>query len=247
MVPPESDGFGPDRYGESFADVYDEWYDDVSDAEATEAFTSSFGKSQTIVELGVGTGRLSSPLVAAGHRVVGIDASMSMLTRFRSPDPAWPVGADMVALPVATGSCDTVLVATNTLFNLHEPGAQARCIEESRRVLRLGGRVIIEAMVPGDPDPALDRLVTTKAIEVDAAVLTATIRDRDAQQITGQHIEIRESGIRLRPWKIRYSTIDELDAMAEAAGFRLGERWSDWARTPFTDDAANAVSVYVAV
>ncbi len=247
MVPPESDGFGPDRYGESFADVYDDWYDDVSNADTTEAFTTSFGSAQTIVELGVGTGRLSSPLVAAGHTVVGIDASMSMLGRFRSPAPAWPVGADMSQLPVAPGVADTVLVATNTLFNLHEPGAQQRCIEESRRVLRLGGRLIVEAMIPGDPDPALDRLVTTKSIDIDTAVLTATIRDRDAQEITGQHIEIRESGIRLRPWKIRYSTVDELDAMAATAGFRLGERWSDWQRSPFDEHAANAISVYVAV
>ena len=247
MVPSVSDGFGPDRYGESFADVYDDWYDDVSDAVATSTFVSAFGERQRIIELGVGTGRLSTPLAEAGHQVVGIDASMAMLAKFRSPEPAWPVAADMRDLPVASGASDTVLVATNTLFNLHEPGAQARCLREARRVLRLGGRLIVEAMVPGDPDPALDRLVTTKAIDVDVAILTATIRNHDAQEIVGQHIELRESGTRLRPWKIRYSTPDQLDTMADAAGFRLGERWANWSRAPFGSDATNAVSVYVAV
>ena len=54
MVPEPIDDFGPDRYGESFADVYDEWYNDVSDAEATATFLDRFGEQQLVLELGVG-------------------------------------------------------------------------------------------------------------------------------------------------------------------------------------------------
>ena len=69
------------------------------------------------------------------------------------------------------------------------------------------------------------------------------IRDR----ITGQHIEISEAGIRMRPWKIRYSTPVQLDEIAAVVDFRLGDRFADWAESPFTEDDPNAVSVYVAV
>lgn len=250
MVEGGSPEFGPARYGDSFADVYDEWYDDVSDAEATATFVGQFGDGQRVLELGVGTGRLSTPLAVAGHSVLGVDASMAMLERFRGVDAplqSIPVGADMSVLPFDSGSFDTVLVATNTLFNLNGADDQERCFGECRRVLRLGGRLIVEAMVPAPPDPHLDRLVTTRSITVDTAVLTATVRDADRQEITGQHIEISEQGIRMRPWKIRYSTPEQLDALARDNGFLLGDRFGDWHRSPHTEDDANAISVYVAV
>ncbi len=250
MQEAEPSDFGPSRYGDSFADVYDEWYDDVSDAAATTSFMGRFGEGQRVLELGVGTGRLSTPLAEAGHFVVGVDASLPMLDRFRgveAPMVSLAVGADMAVLPFATESFDTVLVATNTLFNLNEPGTQAACLAECRRVLRLGGRLVIEAMVPGSPDPMLDRLVTTKSIDVSSAVLTATVRDSERQEITGQHIQISEAGIRMRPWRIRYATPDQLDEIATGADFRLGDRFADWDGSAHTEDAPNAVSVYVAV
>ena len=159
MIDPESSDFGPSRYGDSFADVYDEWYDDVSDAQATAEFVDRFGEGQRVLELGVGTGRLSTPLAVSGHAVTGVDASLLMLERFRgveAPLISQPVGADMSVLPFADDSFDTVLVATNTLFNLNESGDQQACFSECRRVLRLGGRLIVEAMVPAAPDPHLD-------------------------------------------------------------------------------------------
>ena len=34
-------GFGPGTYGDAFADVYDEWYADISDVAATVAYLLS--------------------------------------------------------------------------------------------------------------------------------------------------------------------------------------------------------------
>ncbi len=246
MLPPPIDEFGPDRYGESFADVYDEWYDDVSDAEATAAFVDRLGESQRVLELGVGTGRLSTAISTHGHDVVGVDSSTAMLDRFRAASGAVALGGDMQSLPIGDAHFDLALIATNTLFNLQTEQAQLSCFAECRRVLRLGGRLVIEAMIPGAPDPALDRLVTTRSISVDSAVLTATIRDADSQQITGQHIQISDAGIKLRPWRIRYATLQQLDVMAEASNFRLGARYADWDDTPCGEESSTAVSVYVA-
>ena len=69
-------------------------------------------------------------------------------------------------------------------------------------------------------------------------------QDRDAQTVMGQHVDISEAGIRLRPWLLRYSTVPQLDAMAAAAGFALEHRWADWAGTPFEADGSAHVSVY---
>lgn len=247
MVPDPDQGFGPGTYGSSFADVYDEWHADVSDAEATADFVDRFGSGQKVLELGVGTGRIATALAARDHDVTGLDVSAAMLAHIDDASPVPVVRADMTGLPFTRHHFDLVLVATNTLFNLTTPEDQATCFSEARAALRLGGRLIVEAMVPGAPDPALDRLVTTRSISVDRVVLTATIRDETDQTITGQHIELSEQGIRLRPWRVRYSTLAELDRAAERVGFRLGERHADWHGADLTDDSPNGVSVYVAV
>jgi len=240
-------GFGHETYGSSFADVYNGWYSDSDDAAALSSFVGAFGPNQRILELGIGTGRLATVLASGGHNVVGIDTSLDMLNHIDRATGAFAAAADMVEIPVRSASCDLVVAATNTLFNLDTGEALARCIEEARRVLRRGGRLLVETAVPGESDPALDRLVTTKSISIDQVVLVASIRNDEDQTVVGSHIEITEAGIKLRPWRIRLAGPEELDRLAALAGFRLGERVADWQHTPFDEHSMRAVSVYVAV
>ncbi len=240
-----SGGFDAATYGDSFADVYDEWYPDVSDAAATAGFVSRLGTQLDVLELGTGTGRLARSLTAAGHRVVGIDASIPMLRRFEGSG-ASAIAADMAQLPFANASFDCVLVATNTLFNLADADHQAACFRNVAAVLRPGGSMVVEADVPAPSDPALDRLVSTRSIEPDRVVLTATIRDEAAQTVTGQHIDISNDGIRLRPWKIRFIGPKELDRLAAAADLVRTDRVSDWSGAAFDADGPHHVTVYTA-
>jgi hypothetical protein len=87
-------------------------------------------------------------------------------------------------------------------------------------------------------------MVEARTVAIDHVILTATRHDPSTQVVESQMIEIRESGIRLRPLMIRYATPDELDRMAAAAGLALIERWSDWNRTPFANGDSAHVSVY---
>jgi hypothetical protein len=75
-------------------------------------------------------------------------------------------------------------------------------------------------------------------------VLQVTRSDPEAQTVTGSVVSITEDGIRLRPWRIRWATPDELDAMAAAGGLARVERWGDWDRRPFDDDSPRHVTVY---
>src|SRR4029079_297912 len=63
------DGYTNSTYGDAFADVYDEWYHDISDIGATvdllTGLAAEFG-DLPVLELGVGTGRLAVPLAARG-------------------------------------------------------------------------------------------------------------------------------------------------------------------------------------
>jgi SAM-dependent methyltransferase len=242
------EGYDAASYGRGFADVYDEWYADVSDVDATVAFVGRLAAAGNgrVLELGVGTGRLAIPLAAAGAVVTGIDASPEMLARLRAKPGAAAVTAvlgDMAEVAV-TGPFAVAFVAFNTFFNLTTPAAQARCFARVAAVLEPGGRFVLEAFVPPEPGAAPDSTVAARTVEIDRVVLTAARRDPDTQTIAGQHIEITERGVRLRPWLVRYAAPRELDGFAAAAGLELERRHADWCEAPFDEDSTAHVSVY---
>ncbi len=243
--------FGPETYGDAFADVYDDWYGEVSDADATAAFVAERAGDGPIVELGVGTGRLVGPLLVTGagrrHGVIGVDASAPMLARCRAAFPSLPLlRADLGALPflpTPAGGVGAALCAFNTLFNLDEAG-QRRLFERCADVLRPDGVLVVEASTGDGLGDGPASAVGVSRLEADALVLAATVVDATEQTIRGQHVDITEAGIRLRPWRVRWTTPAQLDEMATAAGLTLTERCAEVDGTPFDDDAGRHVSVY---
>jgi SAM-dependent methyltransferase len=245
--------FDAATYGERFADVYDEWYGAVSDVAATVGAVADLAGGGPVLELGVGTGRLAVPLAQRGLEVHGIDASPAMLERLATKAAAAGVvvhahGDDFADVDVAVeGGFAVVLVAFNTLFNLADAGAQRRCMAAVARRLRPDGWLAVEAFVPGVPGPdyAVEGgAVTPRSVEPDRVVLQVTMHDAVAQTVVGSIVDITETGIRLRPWRIRWATPDELDAMAEEAGLARAERWGDWDRRPFDDVSPKHVTLY---
>lgn len=238
-------GYGPATYGDGFADVYDDWYAEVSPPEATARFLA--GQTDgPVLELGSGTGRLAGPLRAAGVPVIGLDASTAMLVRSRHRHPAVPVvAADMAELPARAGSFGAVLLAFNTLFNLPTVAGQRRCLTEARRALRPDGLVAVEAFVPGDgAGEAADRVDVVR-LEADLVVLRVSRTDPDAGTVAGHHVELRDGApVRLRPWQLRFAGPAELDQAAGAAGLSLEARFEDWDQAPFTEASDTHVTVY---
>lgn len=240
------DGYGPSSYGDSFADVYDSWYGAVSDVDATVEGVATLAGGGPVLELGVGTGRLAIPLAARGLEVVGVDASAEMLDRLKAKDTAGSVRtveADMADPGVASRHFALAFAAFNTFFNLTDDDAQSRCVASLARVLRPEGRVAIEAFVP-PTDGMTEGGVSVRDITTTHLVLTASHHDPDGQVIHGQHVEMCDDGIRMRPWVLHYRTPPQLDALFESHGFVLERRHADWADTAFDAGAESHVSVY---
>jgi len=238
-------GYGPSTYGDGFADVYDDWYADVSPPDATAAFVAA-RTAGPVLELGSGTGRLAAPLRAFGLGVVGLDASVAMLRRCLDRDPGVPVvAADMAEVPVRDGRLGGVLVAFNTLFNLATEAGQRRCLTQARRALAPGGVVVVEAFVPGrGAEEASDRVDVVR-LEADLVVLRVSRTDPGAGTVTGHHVELRHgSPVRLRPWQLHFRSPGELDLLAAAAGLQLAERYAGWDQQPFDAASTTHVSVY---
>ncbi len=237
------EGYHPGSYGEAFADVYDEWYSDVTDTVACVATVARLAGGGPVLELGAGTGRLVIPLAAAGVDVWALDASRTMLAALAAKPGSTRVRlllGDMARPPVRPGAgFGVVLCAFNALFNLPDVAEQRLCLEAAAGLLAPGGRLVVETSLPGGaPDPDTGRpaspgdfetdAVDVRALEEDRVVLSAWQHRPANQEIRGQMIDITAAGIRLRPWQLHYRTAPQLDATARDAGLVLLERWSDW-------------------
>jgi SAM-dependent methyltransferase len=198
-----------------------------------------------VLELGVGTGRIAVPLAARGVEVHGVDASAEMLRRLADR----PGGAAVQAVlgpmddPVPEGPFAVVFVAFNTFFNLLTTEAQQRCMRSVAGRLLPGGSFVVEASVPGPRPAPGSTTLEVRSVELDRVVLVATAHGADGV-VSGQHIELGEGGIRLRPWRVRMASPEELDQLASAAGLRLVSAWSGWRGEPFDDDSVTRIAVY---
>lgn len=92
------------------------------------------------LEIGCGEGRVCRDLAARGHRIVGLDASPTLL---RLAAEAHPEGeyllGDAAALPFEDGAFDLV-VAFNSLMDVQDMPA---AVAEAARVLEPGGRFCV--------------------------------------------------------------------------------------------------------
>ena len=101
------------------------------------------------LEVGIGTGRIAFPLIVAGYAYHGIDLSASMLGMLRQKLAAHPERrartglalADAMSLPFRARTVDVVLM----IHLLHLVDDHRRALDEARRVLRPGGRIIVSA------------------------------------------------------------------------------------------------------
>ena len=225
-------------YGPTAAAMYDARYPErVAEADAAAAFLGALAGSGTALELGIGTGRLALPLAARGVEVHGVDSSAAMVDRLRSKPGGERIHvvmgdfADVGSL--VDRAYDLVFVAFNTLFELGSQDAQVRCFDGVASRLADGGAFVVEAFAP---DPArADQDVELVELADDRAVLKLSRHDPVRQRVEGQEAVLTRDGIDFRPWRIRYSTVAEIDLMARLAGLRLRERFGGWHRQPYVD------------
>ena len=126
------------------ADTYDAtraWPEHVHTA-LTDALLAELraAGAERLLEVGVGTGRISRPLMARGVRVTGVDIAPRMLQRLREQlgaehTPPHLLLGDATRLPFADASFPAALI----VHVLHLLSDWRRAIDELRRVLAPGG------------------------------------------------------------------------------------------------------------
>jgi SAM-dependent methyltransferase len=243
-------GYGPATYGRYIADYYDEHHAQFPWCDPTEPvdfLVERLAGRGPALELGVGTGRVAVPLALRGVEVHGVDASAEMVEQMR----AKPGGEDvhvffgnMADVP-ADGSYPLVYVPFNTFFALTTQAEQVRCFRNVESHLTDDGVFVVEATVPNPSRFVGGRQhIGIWGMTPESVDLEITAYDAIEQRLTTQHVRLTNEGVRVMPRVFREVWPSELDLMAEVAGLRLLERWSDWARAPFGPGSVNHVSVY---
>jgi ubiquinone/menaquinone biosynthesis C-methylase UbiE len=193
-----------------------------------------------VIDVPCGFGRHSIPLAEAGYRVTGVDRSQVLLeeARRRSRQPDF-VQADYRDLPFADARFDTALNLFSSLGYLGDE-EDTRALAQIHRVLRPGGRLVIETM-------HRDRLVAHWSdndwrllgegrllLEQRTFDLATGVAQSTQTLIDGGE---RES----RTWSLRCYTATELLAMLSRAGFESARCYGDLEGGPFSASTRLAI------
>jgi ubiquinone/menaquinone biosynthesis C-methylase UbiE len=123
----------------------------------------------TVVDLGAGTGLLTLVFAERVERVWAIDSSSAMVdyvrvkARSAGLHNVEPVLASAVSIPLVDGIAD--LVVSNYCLHELRHADKRRALEEARRVLKPGGRLVIgDMMFSLNPTRARDRRVVADTL-----------------------------------------------------------------------------------
>lgn len=155
-------------FGEDYLELYA--HRDPEEARAhVEFVTSLFEDSpRAVLDLACGAGRHTEALRRRGIRALGCDLSLTLLAQ----SPELPrVGGDMRCLPFAGATFDWVLNFFTSFGYFDQERQNFRVLEEIVRVLRPGGRVLIDLM---------NRESTL-----------ADLREHEVREVKGERVEIR--------------------------------------------------------
>jgi SAM-dependent methyltransferase len=207
-------------------------------------FLADLAGTGAALELGIGTGRLAIPLRRRGVRVRGIDLSPHMVAELRAKP-----GSDDIDVTIGDfattrvgGTFALAYLVRNTITNLTSQDEQAACFANVAAQLEPGGCFVIENYIP-----ELRRLPpgeTIHAFTVTPTHLGFEEYDVATQIAVSHHYWVTGGQLETYSTPHRYVWPSELDLMARLAGLTLRERWSDWARSPFTSDSSTHVSVW---
>ncbi|MGH9076375.1 MAG: class I SAM-dependent DNA methyltransferase [Acidimicrobiales bacterium] len=228
------------------AGVFDGWFDDVADAEATVEFLAGLAGTGPVLELGIGTGRIALPLAARGIPVHGIDAAEAMVERLRAKPGGQSIRTVIAdfSLVEVEGSYRLIYVIADTFFNLVDQEAQVRCFQNAARHLGSGGSFVVDVSLPDPGGWASGRAPTTRWVRADEVVLRVVHHDPVDQTVLAQHVALSAGGVSLYPNLMRYAWPAEMDLMARLAGLTLRRRWGGWRGERYGLASRRHVSVY---
>jgi ubiquinone/menaquinone biosynthesis C-methylase UbiE len=217
---------------DAIAELYDPWSRTVT--EDVEFYVAEARKARsTVVELGVGTGRIAVAVALAGIPVIGLDSSGGMLEVCRRRAEAAGVEhlvdlrlGDLRDPPVA----ERVRLVTSpfrTLLHLQTTAERRRALASSYRLLEPGGRFVFDVFAPSaeDVEETHDRWLEREPgiwerahWDLERRVLTLDVRGRESKA----------------SMELAWLPVDDWRALLEEAGFEIVACYGWFDLRPYT-------------
>jgi len=220
-----------------------------------------------VLELACGTGRLTIPIAADGHEVVGLDASPAMLRRARQKAESWSSGSraphaeadssdglDLTFLAGDMRSFDLgrqfplVIVSCNSLAHLITNDELKACFSTVLRHLAPGGLLAFDIVNPDLRALARD---TLESVRLDLGpnrssgiAVEETAAYDPVQQVRILSWRVREPKVGVRevaPLRLRQIFPQELPLLLKASGLELAARHGDFDGNPLTGESLNQI------
>jgi len=219
------------------------------DTDATVEFLAAYAErhpARSVLEFGIGTGRLAIELYRRGLRVAGIEASRRMVAALRekAPDAQIDVAiGDYISTRVA-GSFAVVALVFNNILDPRGLQAQLALFENAAQHLERGGCFVIEAFVLGDDARDGSWTLTPRYVGAEHVELQLARFDIETGRLERTLLHLSPDGQQVVTVRDVYASPEQLDVMAHVHGMRRVARYSTWRCEAFTAHSRRHISVY---
>jgi SAM-dependent methyltransferase len=243
-------GYDPAAYGDRLGADYDTIYPaDGLETDATVDFLAELAKRRpdpSVLELGIGTGRLAIELYRRGLRVAGIEASERMVAALRdkAPDAQIDIAIGDYVSTRVPGSFSVVALVFNNVLDPRGTPAQLALFENAARHLTPGGCFVIEAFVLGEDARDGSWTVTPRYVGTEHVELQLARFDIETGKLERTLVHLRPEGPQFVTVRDAYAAPGELDVMAHVHGMTRIARYASWSRAAFTAHSRRHITVY---
>ena len=227
--------------------------------------TDALGAPGRVLELACGSGRVTTALLRAGHRVIGLDASMPMLRQAAARigrlgrgarERGALVCADMRGFALGA-RFPAVVMAFNAFEHLYTRLEVRECLTSVREHLAPGGRLFFDVQNPDlrwlsrDPDKRWARTRFTHPRTGDRMIYSTNHEYDPVSQIVVIRLYYEPApGSRATPEVITLSQRKffpaELEAVLDANGFDIEARYGDFHGSPLEGQSETQLIVCTA-
>jgi SAM-dependent methyltransferase len=193
-----------------------------------------------ILDVPCGWGRHSILFEEQGYDVIGTDLSFDLLRRAPS-GPGYAV-ADLRAQPFLSDSFDAVINVFTSLGLFVDDAEDLRALCEAHRLLRPGGRFLLESMHRDDVIAAYaerDRWRLPDGTEVRVRRRFDPVQGISYERLRWRNGERRGE----KRHALRLRTATEIAELLQAAGFDDVEYYGSWEGEPFTHRDGSLIAV----
>jgi SAM-dependent methyltransferase len=214
---------------DAIAELYDPW--SASVVEDVGFYLEEARRSGgTVVELGVGTGRIAVPVAAEGIHVIGVDSSRGMLEVCARRAALAGVQLDLrvgdLREPPVNDRVPLVICPFRSLLHMHTDEDRLGVLGAAHDLLIPGGRFVFDVFAPDTADIAQTH---NRWLEREPGIFERAVWDETARTLT---LSVRDEN-RETTMALAWLSPDEWRGLLETAGFEIEACYGWFDRTPY--------------